>query len=456
MYTDSAERIGFSSLPRSISCPELTMYQTKQPRLSRKRTCSENYGQQSGSTMNSTMTLNRVQSEGDLSRIDKMKTFKTFDGSTLFQTNDLLSNILTALGSVQQLNEDARSNSQLSTGERTDSRQSLAHSDDSCTNRPTRPRAFSEFNIPQQDTFKDSNELTWNGNNDHQLKEYLRNRPKKFSIASVFSFKSESTNRSETHRQNTLQVPGKGRNRSFISKINPFKSRVAGQEGKRHSVSSQDPQIYLNNTARGRESRFSLSQSASENIELLEKTTIADLMRAIEEVQSKSNISPGTPFLTDNRRSFRSKTSTVTANIHNLPVPRSTSRRGSLRPVPAYTAVFTSQPNNSSNTDRELPTSSTPRPVNSTHLSTPTSSKTTTPSRSPPSQILRRTFSLRPSPLATSSTSASNARALPGTPSITLQSPNVTKRNILLLPESRIDSVGELKKRVRHKRADSK
>lgn len=460
VYTDSTEKISFDSHLRSLSCPELTMYRKEIPRISRKRTYSDNYGQQiDSSRMGSTMTLNRVQSDGDVSRIDKAKTFKAFDGSNLIQTKDLLSNIMTALGSMQLTNEDELSDSQIWTSERRGSRQSFTPSDDSCKNRPARQRAYSDFYLPHRDSFKNSNEFTWNGNNDDQVEEYLRHKTRKFSIASVFQSKSESIHRSETNNQNTLHVPGEGRSRSFISKINPFKARVQGQEGKRHSVSSADPQLYLKNTAKGRESRFSLSQSATENMELLEKTTIADLIRAIEEVQTKSNISAETPLLSD-FGGRKTKTSTVASNLQVHP---NGSRRGSLRPVPAYTtSQNTGRLNTSSVLDRELAASSSMlNPVNSLHVTTPKSTKRSVPKashNSPPPQILRRTFSLRPSPLATLSHSTANAPALSETPTITVQAPDVTKRNVLWPPESIITdrSVHELKDRSKHKRSDSK
>lgn len=442
MYTDSTENITFHSLTRSLSCPELTMYRLEHPiRLSRKRTCSENYGQSiETSAMTSTMTLNRVQSEGDLSRIDKKETFKTLEASTLGQTKDLLSNIITALSSIELSNEDELSNSQMWTCDRTQSRQSLAQSDESLTNRPVRKRAFSDFYIPQTNSTENSNKLMWNGNNDHQIQEYFRNRPKKFSIESTFPSISESTSHSRTNRRNTLHVPTESRYRSFISKINPFKAKVIGQEGKRYSVTSLDPHNYLNKTAKGRESQYSLSQSAAENMELLEKTTIADLIRAIEGVQAKSNISSANPFLADYRGSVRSRTGLqVSKNV--------SSRRGSLRPIPKYTTVFTSENmgrhNNSSNLDRESAVTSpkTLNLVNPTQITSPHSAKrisSNAPHNSPSPQVLRRTFSLRPSPLAVSPQPTSNVRVHPETPIITVQPPNVMESNVLWQPESTI------------------
>ncbi len=445
VYTDSTDKNDFNSLPRSSSCPELNKFLSERPQFSRKRTYSENYGQQIDSSMkSSTVTLNRTQSEGDLSRIDRKKTFNNLDGASLYQTQDLVSNILNALGSMQEMNELS------------DSRLSLAPSEDSWSNRTKRKRALSDFHVShQQDDYNNLNELTWNGNSDAEIQEYLRNRPKKFSIASICGSKSESPNRMELSGQSALQVPLEGRTRSFISKINPFKARVLGQDGKRHSVSTVDAQIYLNKTAKGRESLISMSQTATENIELLEKTTIADLIRAVEQAQAKSNVSSQTPLLTDCRGSIRMKSSKLSPSLE---IPSNGSRRGSLRPVPAYTTIFTSgnviRPTNSSNPLRES-SSSSRRNSATPEKTTPNLRRKILPQNSPPSQILRRAFSLRPSPLATSTNSTSNTNT-PEAPTITIQSPDDTMSNVLWTPESMIRSVNELKNRSKRKRADSK
>lgn len=372
-----------------MSCPELTMYQ---PEISRKRKHFDNYGQLlDSSTMNSTITLNRTQSDGDLSRIDKKKSFKSFEGSSFIQTKDLLSNIFTALGSIQLTNEVEVSDSEVWTSRDKESRQS-SQSEGSFTNLPFRQRAFSDCCIPQRDDTRNILKLNGGG-------------------------------------QNSLQVPTEGRNRSFISKINPFKAKVMRQEGKRHSVSTLDAKTYLQSTAKGRESRLSFSRSDIENVELLEKITIADLIRAVEEVQSNSNVTPQTPLLSGYRGSVR-RTSTFSNNINSLQVTTNASRRGSLRPVPTYTTVFTSQnikrPNNSPTLDQESTSSSTRNPVN-THLATPNSTKRNlpiAPHKSPTPQILRRTFSLRPSPLTMPSQSTSNTPPLPDTPTITVEPPS--------------------------------
>lgn len=91
-------------------------------------------------------------------------------------------------------------------------------------------------------------------------------------------------------------------NKSLLSKLNPFKSKIPSQM-KRHSLypgQELDPQKYLRNTQYGRESVSSLSRNyltqhrpsmfqlpcPEEEQDLLETTTIADLIRAIEMVHT--------------------------------------------------------------------------------------------------------------------------------------------------------------------------
>lgn len=541
MYTDTAEKAAFTSLHRSSSCPELTMYRQDSPRVIRKRAYSENYAEPLDSSTISTLTLCRVQSEGDLSRIDKKKTFEGAD--TALKTGDLLSRVVNALGSIRPTDEDGQSvlelgidggvqgfsDSQILASERRYSRWSLTQSDGSYTNPPMRRRAASDFRVPPPDSFNHlSNEWTWNGNNDQQIKEYMKNNKKKFSIPEIFTTKSDPNNRSVTlNIPDTLHVPTEARNRSFISKINPFKARVLGQHGKRHSVAvavSQDvnPQIYLENTSRGRESRTSLTRQYlaasargrnsvfsileqpqnADNADLLEKTTIADLIRALEVVHTKANLSTENSLLGFGDVPKR-KVGTVTPpsppNLTHLQVPNN-HRRGSLRPVPGYTAVFNSQNNSrrkslylnpeSISTARRSsvaslrpvnpppPYSVTPKPmtrrfsVRPTNLSIPPGQAPSATPSIQASSMLQRKLSLRPSPLARNTPSQASGRyakqgaqtqpQTQATSTNRLQLPSATSRNLMWRPAqlhaSRAEhgSLTELNEKGERKRADSK
>lgn len=409
MYKDSAEKINFDLLPRSLSCPELTMYRSELHLTVRKRAYSENNSIPLDSSI---INLNRGQSDGDLSRIDKNKTFEGSD--TLFHTKDLLSNVLTALGSIKPRNDDVQSCLELS--------------------------MYDGLN-EQEDSPKSSFEWTWNGNNPYQIKEYIRK--KKRSIFSLFPDKSGSTNLSEAIKIEDTDMPMKAQNESFMSKMNPFKDRVLSQEGKRYSVSSQDSNFktYLENTSKGRESRVSIARSVAENMELLENITIADLMRAVDEVQAKSDISPESPLLEDYRVDPR------VAKIYNRP------RRVSLRPVPTYTTIFMSrnmksQNHNLSNINRasgnsrrhsvvppiDLPKSKTKR-LRSISWSLPPDQTTAQNTAIQASTMLHRTLSLGPSLLASNTSTQTSARTISPMPMITIQPPNVTSSSLLWHPE---------------------
>lgn len=101
--------------------------------------------------------------------------------------------------------------------------------------------------------------------------------------------------------------PDEETNKSMLSKLNPFKGRKIPSQMKRHSIapgSEFDPEKYLAKTRDGRASVSSLSKNylsqhrpsmfalpgLSEEKDLLETTTIADLIRAIEEVHTDSAI----------------------------------------------------------------------------------------------------------------------------------------------------------------------
>lgn len=424
VYTDSTTKQTFNLLPRSSSCPEVSAYRKEHLVTSRKRAYSENCGQ---FRQSSTGTLNRSQSDGDLSRIDREK---TFEGSgSLFETKDLLSNVLTALGSIKPINEDVQSCLELGT-------YSVVHE--------------------QADS---SYEWTWDGSNSNQMNEYMKNKAKN-PITSIFPTKLESRDSSEKTLkiQVDSETQTETRKRSFMSKINPFTDRSASQESRKYSVTSQDNNAdkYLENTSKGRESRISLSQLTCENMELLQKTSIADLIRAVEGVQTNSNVSPETPLLEEYKESSKIKIGTN--------VPAKGLRRGSLRPTHDYTTIFISQNMNrhsSSNLNRDSTVVSKSFPANPSSMTTP--KRTTRRVRSTSSSIptvqehdsniqslsmLHRTLSLRPAPM--------NTGTISRMPMITVQAPNVLRRNLLWHPEYPDGNESTWNNKTRRKRADSR
>lgn len=370
-------------LPRCASCPELTMYSSQAPLTMRRRAYSEVKGPDESVTSS---TLTRVQSDSDLSRINKEK---TFEGSeTLFDTSNLLARVVSALGSIRPVDEDGQSvldialdggihgfsDSQILADERTLSGNSLAHSDASFPNFPRqRARAASVFHTPSHDYMHDSNEWTWSGDN-AQIQEYLRKNTKKRN--SLYRAAFTSNNKLDGNRSLSIIMPTSDdnipytANKGLINKINPFKKTF----GKPIAVSEQ--QRYLDKTARGRESKISLtnqkylsatargrasvfsilSTTDEKNNDVLESTTIADLIRALEVVHTKAN-GPDTPLLDDYMDGPKRKMGTACLT----PPPKGQSnpllsvfppafgsssaaaRRASLRPVNTYNTIFNSK-----------------------------------------------------------------------------------------------------------------
>ncbi len=376
--------------------------------MSRKRAYSESCGRRL-STNSSTITLYRSQSDSQLSRIDREKTFE--DSDSLFHNKDLLSNVLTALGSIRPMNEDVHS----------------------CV----------EMHSCEPEQTDSLYEWTWDGNNSEQIKEYV----KKNSTTPIFP--SESKIQSEDFNIHVeSEMRSEPLNRSFMSRFNPFKESVTNQERRRCSVMSQqsNAQKYLENTSLGRGSGISMCQLSSEDMELLQNTSIADLIRAVEGTQNKTNVSPSTPLLGEYKENSKLKI-------------RTGERRGSLRPVHDYTTIFMSPKTTDANREptlvsRPLPSSMTApkritKRIRSTSSSIPTVQEHYPTNESSP--MLYRTMSLRPTPLARGNDV--NTGALPQMPMITVQAPNVTKRNLLWHPE--YQEASTLQNKIRRNRADS-
>lgn len=458
------ERISNYSLPRSASCPELTMYSALVPPAMRRRAYSEVRGPDESVTSS---TLTRVQSDSDLSRINKEK---TFEGSeTLFDTSNLLARVVSALGSIRPVDEDGQSvldiggfhgfsDSQILSDERTLSGCSLAQSDNSFPNFPRqRARAASVFHTPSHNFMQDSNEWTWSGDNT-QIQEYLRKNTKKKN--SLYRAAFTSNNKLDGNRSLSINMPASDDNIPFtdnkglLNKFNPFKKtfgrQISGLEQQRYldrtargreSKVSLTKQKYLSATARGRASVFSiLSTTDEKNNDVLENTTIADLIRALEVVHTKASGSD-TPLLDDYMDVPKRKmgTACLTPPPNGNPLlsvfppafgsSSAAARRTSLRPVNTYNTVFNSKamPNmnrrqsshaaaetvNYSRRSSIRPTNpppyiakESPKPVNRRFSIRPTN-LSTQPGQAPPnpavqasSTTLQRRLSLRPSPLA--------------------------------------------------------
>ncbi|EDW62831.1 open rectifier potassium channel protein 1 isoform X1 [Drosophila virilis] len=179
VYTDT--EFGYT-LPRSASCPELSMYRMEPaPIPSRKRAysvCAVVAASQHPSVMV------HANSDTELSKFDREKTFETAEAYR--QTTDLLAKVVTALATVQPPPEadDAAtyggyhgfSDSQILASE-----WSFSTLNEQTTPRRPRGRASSDFNIePPRRPLRvphNHNEWTWSGDN-QQIQEAFNSRYK--------------------------------------------------------------------------------------------------------------------------------------------------------------------------------------------------------------------------------------------------------------------------------------
>lgn len=319
-----------------MSCPDLTMYSASSPFVHRKRAFSEHYCDVSDADggILGIRAMSRHHSETNLMHINREK---TFEGSNLMDnTGDLLVNVVKALTTFDE-EESEYDDGGIHLF--SDSEIKLDESVSSLANPPTentsvivppnklRDRAASEYGrgtffrniIKQQD---ESRDWTWSGNNP-QIQEFLKLKAKQ---------KEREQNMNDMNGQNGPSKPidaekgptEEGRRPSFMQRINKILKRrsTVHQDADIHVATIQEPkskplspvQSPRSSIARSSErptplekrkafvkggnvsrpqlkrqpSNFSMLSSVSDqDQEVLENTTIADLIRAIEVLHMK-------------------------------------------------------------------------------------------------------------------------------------------------------------------------
>lgn len=332
VYTDVDTKKRYHSLPRSSSCPELLLYHYKTtPRNSRGRSCSVAIaGRRVSKT--STTTLNKTQSDSDLHLIDRKKTFE--NSTKMYGNGDLITRVVSALGSIRQYDEstsemgvNAFSDSQILSSERRSSGWSLNQYD-------------AGFHASRISSLNGANQLTWNGNNSKDIRasQLIDNTKDAVTASRPVNFcRSVSLNMPEDDMNLQKLVDKEVKNRMF-NKTNSPRTRTISEH--RHSVAYPEmdrkkakrgsiislPREYISATSKGRDSIHSIidAPANASKSELLEKTSIADLIRALEIVHTTSQKENAPP-----------KPKNHFSHIVN-------SRRSSLRPIPGYTTIFTS------------------------------------------------------------------------------------------------------------------
>jgi hypothetical protein len=279
--------------------------------------------------------------------------------------------------------------------------------------------------------FQASTEWTWSGANTQISEiEKMRSRaakPKenlyKASLQTKLRYDSEAVGDDFPR-----ETPVTATNKSLLSKLNPFKRKIPNLM-KRHSLApgqELDPQKYLRSTANGRASVSSLSRNYltqhrpsmfampcfEEEQDLLETTTIADLIRAIEQVHTDSAVSSnsqenltnkkqrklGTDHLTPPHQSLLTLNSKQRQSCHTIHGPSS-----DILPLKAsgrnrlYSCVSTLPAENIGNNHAKILGDANPFIRHLSFRLPPPYS--TTPSDSIIKPALKRRFSVRPSNL---------------------------------------------------------
>lgn len=266
---------------RSQSCPDLTLYRNeKSPTMARKRAFSECPVRQD---------LVRVQSETDLERIDKERTFSTADA--MVQPSELLLRVVNALGSHDHGEESddefdkeggyhGFSDSQILASENAyGSTWTLGSSQQARSLPPgrERQRAASEGKFPFQER-GDPNDLTWYGPGATKKLEELRERARMARQGSrtISEQANPSLPQSILARlKSTFRTTNKEEEKAKNVDVERQDYARKMSRGRRSTL-TVDQDRYLNQTARGRASVFTAPDDP-----LLEKTSIAELVRAL-------------------------------------------------------------------------------------------------------------------------------------------------------------------------------
>lgn len=400
------------------------------------------------------LSIIRTQSDSDLLKIDRKKTFAQINTA---EPNDLLAKVASALGQLRPEDNDAMdgvqgfSDSQILASERTWGGWSNGREDKG----PYRIRAASETKLPHRNQSDDAYEWTWSGAND-QINDLRKLREKsKHNDLYRASFSGAAGRRRQSSTvvhippsQETTITSGQNR---FMGRFNNiFRKRAMSTTSslmqqlpsnihedaiKYLKATSNDyPQNsgsrYLNTyngaasrpPAPGYSRRGSIFESLqSQNSQILENTTIADLIKVLEAVHTQAALGDeqpkrklGTASLTppempsifglfdptpDIRETYEKYNPSRRGSMFpSLNIP-SSSRRGSLMPTgsklqpPPYSSLEVPSAA-ASNAKRRFSV----RPTAPQHAPSISSlASTSSASQVPP---ITRKLSLRPSPLA--------------------------------------------------------
>lgn len=314
--------------------------------------------------MSNLKNLNRVQSDGDLNKIDRNR---PIDISNLqSQPTELLARVFTALGNIKAADDEVQSIAAMSGGfhglsdsqilaseKQHNSSWSLQFSDNSYAVPPRalRGRAASDFRapIPDQLEINDSHDWTWSGNN-QQIEEFMRlrklNKKKSPDLyrAALTSPKVDNpiVSMEEGMFAQETQSPSRANSPSILDRFNPFKKR---DDSRKKSLTPDrlDVNSYLDHTSAGRDSHISvrsfsnitpavrrrtstysmMSTTDEGSADVLENTTIADLIRALEVMHTQAVTTGDASLLENLLDNPRPRLGSSSSMVHNSTVKTS-------------------------------------------------------------------------------------------------------------------------------------
>lgn len=351
-------------IERSQSCPDLSIYRnTDSPMFRRKRAFSESVQRIQG--------FHRIQSETELDKIDKERTFQPTDA--LMEQSDLLLRVVNALGSYQHV--DSRSDSETEGGIDCFSDSDILASEkfgsawtissQKYTKMPQmRKRACSEIKFPFPEATEKANNLTWYG--PAATRKFLEMREKVLGVrprSRTLSMQPASSSSLLSRIRNTFKTTRDDKNKNLDIERQDYISHTPKGRASKEKL---DQENYLKKTSIGRSSLFTSSEDRSPKVPkirkysvfaspdpVLENTSIADLFRALtaisvpEAVNAVPRRKLGTASLTPPNQISppRNRRLPIRPNLQlrrsslmpPTPTNDNTNRRLSLRPSPPLT-----------------------------------------------------------------------------------------------------------------------
>lgn len=308
MYDESEDTYCLNNnFPRSASCPSLELYRTNLlPEFERKRALSD-YHMYSYRDDNPTL-LSR-HSESDLSRINKTKTFRERNEPP-FDTGEVLARVVHALGNITVLDDNELNDvDNTHDTETMTSAISIKSSEHEYSIPPEKPRlrAVSVYRKSSLTPIESPHKWTWNGTN-AQIQEFRNIRDKLNITENEFTHPEKSRSCSIKIDESVIKpltpAPQKKLNQS--GKISQFQKLNVDMHQKRYSIVGHDV-VHENLMPKRRASRIGYLkplqkpssrrpsifeiQENKDDQNLLENTTIADLIRALETAHTLNNSS---------------------------------------------------------------------------------------------------------------------------------------------------------------------